>query len=236
MKPAPTSAEATSPVALATMLYSGKGASLYPTVVAVFCSLLLISNIAATKLIAFGPLITDGGALLFPLVYVVGDILSEVFGFKAARRAIFIGFAMSILASITFLLVAMAPPAAGYDNNDAFLSVLGFVPRIVLASLAGYLVGQLLNAYVLVWLKRKTAGKALWLRLLGSTAIGELADTVVFCTIAFFGVITGAEFLIYVVVGYVWKVGVEVVCLPVTYQVIKYVKAREPGYPSTMGQ
>jgi uncharacterized integral membrane protein (TIGR00697 family) len=210
--------------------YATTSRSLYPVIVGVFVGLLLISNIGAVKLIEFGPIITDGGVFLFPLVYIVGDILSEVYGFKAARKAIFIGFAMSILAALTFWLVQISPPAEAWGNQEAFESVLGFVPRIVLASVAGYLVGQLLNAWVLVKIKERTQEKALWLRLLGSTIIGEFADTIVFCTIAFYGVITGAEFLVYVAFGFAYKTLVEVVLLPVSYAVIGWVKRREPTY------
>jgi uncharacterized integral membrane protein (TIGR00697 family) len=204
--------------------------SLYPGIVAVFVALLLISNIGAVKLIEFGPFITDGGAFLFPLVYIVGDVLAEVYGWKAARRAIILAFAMSALAALTFWLVQISPPAEAWENQAAFESVLGFVPRIVLASILGFLVGQLLNAYVLVWIKRRTQEKRLWARLLGSTVVGEFADTVVFCTIAFYGVITGGDFLTYVLVGFAYKTAVEVILLPVTYRVIAFVKKREPTY------
>ena len=210
--------------------FASTNRSLYPVIVGVFVGLLLISNIGAVKLIAFGPIITDGGAFLFPLVYIVGDVLSEVYGFRAARRAIFVGFTMSILAALTFWIVQISPAADGWENQAAFESVLGFVPRIVLASVAGYLVGQLLNAWVLVKIKERTKEKALWLRLIGSTAVGELADTIVFCTIAFYGVITGADFLVYVAFGYAYKTLLEVVLLPVTYPVIGWVKRREPTY------
>ncbi|TKV56465.1 VUT family protein [Nakamurella flava] len=192
--------------------------------------MLLISNIGATKLIEFGPFITDGGAFLFPLTYIFGDVLSEVYGFKRARRAIVLGFAISILASLVFWIVQIAPAAAAYENQSAFEAVLGFVPRIVLASLCGFLVGQLLNAWVLVKIKQRTKEKNLWVRLIGSTVVGELADTVVFCTIAFYGVITGGEFLNYVITGYLYKVLVEVVLLPVTYPTIRLVKKYEPDY------
>ncbi len=202
----------------------------YEIIVALFCGLLLISNIGATKLIEFGPIITDGGAFLFPLTYILGDVLSEVYGFRRAKRAILLGFGLSILAALTFWLVQIAPPADGYENQDAFEAVLGFVPRIVLASVCGFLAGQLLNAYVLVKIKERTKEKALWARLIGSTLVGELADTLVFCSIAFYGVITGADFLNYVITGYVYKVLVEVVFLPVTYPVIALVKRNEPGY------
>jgi uncharacterized integral membrane protein (TIGR00697 family) len=210
--------------------YARTGGSLYPLVVAAFVAILLISNIGATKLIEFGPFITDGGVFLFPLTYIIGDILSEVYGLKAARKAIFMGFAMSILAAFTFYLIQISPPADAYEFQSSFENVLGFVPRIVLASLLGYLVGQLLNAYVLVKIKQKTKERYLWARLIGSTAVGELADTIVFCTVAFYGVITGAEFLNYVIVGYLYKTLLEVFLLPVTYPVIRTIKKREPSY------
>lgn len=210
--------------------YAATGSSLYPIILAIFCSVLLISNIGATKLIEFGPLITDGGVFLFPLTYLIGDILSEVYGWKAARRAIILGFAMAILAAVTFYLVQLSPPAAGYENQAAFEAVLGFVPRIVLASICGFLVGQLLNAYVLVRIKERTKEKYLWARLVGSTVVGEFADTLVFCTVAFYGVITGAEFVNYVIVGYLYKTLLEIVLLPITYPVIRAIKRREPTY------
>ena len=208
-------------------------------VVTLFVALLLISNVAATKLIAFGPewspfglpvlpIITDGGALLFPLTYVLGDVLAEVFGMRGARRAILLGFGISLLASLTFLAVGAAPAAPGYENQEAFVAVLGFVPRIVVASLAGYLVGQFLNAWVLVKLKQWREGKGMWKRLLGSTVVGEAADTTIFCLIAFGGQIDGGTMLNYIVVGYLFKVSVEAVLLPVTYRVISLVRSREP--------
>jgi queuosine precursor transporter len=202
----------------------------YATVVAAFVGMLIISNIGATKLIAVGPLITDGGAFLFPLVYVLGDVLSEVYGWRATRRAILLGFGMSALAALTFLAVQHAPAADDWPHQAAFEAVLGFVPRIVVASLAGFVVGQLLNAWVLVRIKARTHESRLWLRLLGSTAVGEFADTLVFCTVAFYGVITGWTFVNYVVTGYLYKVAVEVLVMPVTYRVIALVKRHEPTY------
>ena len=157
--------------------FASTGNGYYPIIVGAFVGLLLISNIGAVKLIALGPLITDGGALLFPLTYIVGDVLSEVYGLRAARRAILLGFAMSIVAALTFWLVQLSPPADGWGNQEAFEAVIGFVPRIVLASVCGYLVGQLLNAYVLVRIKERTKERRLWLRLIASTAVGEFADT-----------------------------------------------------------
>lgn len=203
----------------------------YDVIAIAFVSLLLLSNIAATKLIAFNignfPLVFDGGAILFPMTYVLGDVLSEVYGFKKARRAILLGFFYSILASAVFLLVAAAPPGPGYENQAAFEAVLGFVPRIVSASLAAYMVGQLLNSWILVAIKRKFGEKHLWARLMGSTVVGELADTIIFCTIAFYGVVTNNVLLNYIVVGYIYKVAVEFLIMPITYPTIHYVKKLE---------
>ena len=203
----------------------------YDIVAISFVALLILSNIAATKLIGIhiGPalLVFDGGAVLFPLTYILGDVLSEVYGFSRARRAILAGFAFSILAALTFLVVGAAPAGPGYENQEAFVTVLGFVPRIVAASVLGYLAGQLLNSWVLVRIKAKWGERHLWARLIGSTLVGEFADTLIFCTVAFYGVITGAEFLNYLFVGYVYKVGVEVILLPVTYRVIGWIKRIE---------
>jgi queuosine precursor transporter len=212
----------------------------YDLVLAAFCGLLLISNIGATKAIAFpipfqlpligSNVITDGGAFLFPLTYVLGDVLAEVYGMRRARRAILTGFVLAALASVTFLVVSVSPPAPGWPNQDAWRAVLGFVPRIVFASLCGYLAGQFLNAYVLVRMKQRTSGKGLWARLLGSTVVGEFADTALFCLIAFVGILSTSDLISYTVVGYLYKVLVETVCLPITYIVIRAIKDREPAY------
>ena len=210
--------------------YAALANSYFPIVSAVFVGLLIISNVGATKLISAGPLIVDGGAFLFPLVYITGDVLTEVYGFKAARRVILVGFAMAVLSALTFYLVQISPAAPGWENQSAFEATLGFVPRIVLASVCGFLLGQILNSWVLAKIKQRTKESSLWIRLIGSTAVGELADTLVFCTIAFYGVITGADFVNYVIVGYLYKTLLEVVLLPVTYRVIAKVKANEPSY------
>lgn len=206
----------------------------YDTIVVLFVSFLLLSNIGATKLIELEiferSLIFDGGALLFPLTYVLGDVIAEVYGFTAARRAILLGMIVSILASAVFYLVQIAPPAADYENQAAFEAVLGFVPRIVAASVAAYAVGQLLNAWVLVKLKKKYGEKNLWARLMGSTVIGTAADTAIFCFVAWAGVMPASTILNLMIVGYFYKVAVELILLPVTYRVVAWVKKTEPAY------
>ncbi|EOM74945.1 hypothetical protein Rrhod_3721 [Rhodococcus rhodnii LMG 5362] len=226
------------------------GRSYYPIFVAVFTAVLLISNIAATKGVAFFegeelsfgplqilPLITDGGFFLFPLAYIIGDVLSEVYGFKAARRAIYTGFACLILAALSFWMLLALPPAEFYVNQESLEAVVGVYPRLLLAGLAGYLVGQLLNAGVLVLIKEKTKEKHLWARLIGSTIVGEFFDTLIFCSIAAgaIGISTWEDFVNYVIVGFLWKTLAEIVVMPLTYRVINYVKKHEPSYSVPAG-
>jgi queuosine precursor transporter len=201
--------------------------SWYPTIAAIFCTLLLISNIVATKIIDFGPIKTDGGAFLFPLTYILGDVLTEVFGFKAARRVIFAGFGIGILAGFTFWLVQIAPPAANWENQAAFESILGFVPQIVAASVIAFLLGQLTNSWTFVWIKTKTVGKGLWARSIGSTIVGEFVDTLTFTLIASLGRLNFSEFLNYLATGYIYKTLYEVVALPITYRLVAKVKNHE---------
>lgn len=207
-------------------------AETYAVILALFSGLLVITNVVAVKLIAFGPFIVDGGFFLFPLVYILGDVLAEVYGFKGARRAILTGFALSIIATLTIWIVQLSPPADDWTSQASYEEVLGFVPRIVAASMTAYLVGQLANAWVLVRLRDRAARSQgtiarLWFRLIGSTMVGQLIDTLVFCTIAFYGVITGVDFIGYVVLGYVIKVLAEVVLLPATTWTITRVKLLE---------
>ena len=201
--------------------------SYYPIIAAIFCALLLISNIGATKFIDFGPIKTDGGAFLFPLTYILGDVMTEVYGYRAARRIIFTGFGIGILAGLTFWLIQISPAAASWQNQAAFESILGFVPQIVAASVIAFLLGQLSNSWTLVWIKRRTQGNKLWARLIGSTIVGEFVDTFVFTLIASLGRLNFEEFLNYLATGYVYKTLFEVILLPITYRVIAHVKRHE---------
>lgn len=199
----------------------------YDIILAVFAAVLLISNLAAVKLIAFGPIITDGGAVLFPLAYIFGDILTEVYGYKYQRRAIWTGFFVMLLAVFAFTIVRFLPAAPDWNVQQSYVDILGFFPRIVIASLMAYLVGEFLNSYILAKLKVKMGGKRLWVRLIGSTVVGEFFDTIIFCLIAFGGLISNRDMLVYILVGWLFKTGVEVIMLPVTYRVIAALKHRE---------
>lgn len=208
------------------------GSKYYPTFVAVFTALVIISNVTATKGVAFGPIITDGGFIVFPLTYVIGDVLSEVYGFKAARRAILLGFAMNILAALTFWVTIYLPPADFYTNQAHFENIVHAYTQLIIAGLAGFIVGQTINAWVVVAIKERTKEKHLWARLVGSTFAGQLGDTLVFCSIAAgaIGITTFGDFATYTALGWIYKTGVEVVMLPVTYRVIAYIKRNEPTY------
>ncbi len=208
------------------------GSKYYPVFVAVFTALVIISNVTATKGVAFGPILTDGGFIVFPLTYVIGDVLSEVYGFKAARRAIYLGFAMNALAAVTFWVTIYLPAAPGYTNQEHFENIVHAYTGLIIAGLAGFIVGQTINAWVVVAIKERTKEKHLWARLVGSTFAGQLGDTLVFCSIAapIIGFNTIGSFATYAALGWFYKTAVEVVMLPVTYRVIAYIKRHEPTY------
>ena len=206
----------------------------FPYLLALFCAVFLISNITAQKGVQLGPLITDGAFFLFPISYVIGDVIAEVYGFKAARRAVFTGFGIAVVAVLSFYIAIWLPAADFYDMDETFAAVLGLLPRIVVASLAGYVVGQLLNAWVLQKMKDRFGTGNLWARLIGSTVVGEFADTLLFCSIAagVIGIDSAGAFVNYVVVGFVWKTVMEVILLPITYPTIAAVRRAEERYVS----
>lgn len=208
------------------------GSRYYPILVSVFTALVIISNVTATKGVAFGPIITDGGFIVFPLTYIIGDVLAEVYGFRAARRAIMLGFLMNGLAALAFWVTVYLPAADFYPNQEHFANVVGAYTQLIVAGLAGFIVGQTINAWTVVKIKEHTKEKHLWARLVGSTFAGQLGDTLVFCSIAAhaIGITSVGDFLTYTALGWVYKTAVEVVMLPITYRVIAYVKRHEPTY------
>lgn len=228
---APTGSAAAASAAPPAPAFARRPRGYFDLILAAYCVILVLSNIGATKGVQFGPIITDGGFFLFPLAYILGDVVTEVYGFRPARRAIVSSFCFAAFASLVFWVVIVLPPAPFYENQGAFEAVLGPVPLIVAGSLLGYLIGQLLNAYVMVKVKELTREKHLWARLISSTMVGELVDTVIFCSIAapVIGIASWGAFGNYVLVGYVYKCLVEVVIMPVTYAAIAWLKRREPG-------
>ena len=203
--------------------------SVYPVLLALFTTIFILSNIVSTKGVQVGPLVTDGAFFLFPAAYVIGDVISECYGFRAARRAVWTGFLAMIIAVSTFYVAILLPAASFYEGQAAFAVTLGLVPRIVVASLSGYAAGQLLNAWLLTLMKDRLGERGLWKRLLGSTVVGEFGDTLIFCLIAapVIGISTVGDTANYVVVGFVWKTLVEVAVMPITYLVIRRIKAHE---------
>lgn len=196
-------------------------------ITAVFVAVLIISNIASSKITSFGPFTLDAGTILFPLTYIFGDILTEVYGFARARRVIWIGFLCSILMAATFMIVGALPPAADWPNQKAYDAILGLTPRIVAASMIAYFFGEFLNSFILAKLKLVTKGKYLWVRTIGSTLVGELFDTLLFITIAFWGVLPLPVLISIFVSNYIFKVGVEVLFTPVTYGITNKLKKVE---------
>jgi queuosine precursor transporter len=194
---------------------------------ALFVATLVTSNIIAVKIAAVGPLTVTGAIVIFPLAYMFGDVLTEVWGYTTARAVIWSGFAANIVA-VSFVAAAIALPAsAHYGDQAAYARILGQTPRLVLASLTAYVAGEFLNSYVLAKLKLLTRGRFLWTRTIGSTVVGQGVDSAVFITLAFVGVLPFS--LLLVVIRDLWalKVAYEVVATPVTYAIVNYLKRVE---------
>jgi uncharacterized integral membrane protein (TIGR00697 family) len=199
----------------------------FDIIMALFVAVLLISNLASTKILSLGVFTFDGGTLLFPLSYIFGDILTEVYGYQRARKVIWTGFGAAILMSLVLWVVQILPPAADWHNQEAFESLLGFVPRIVLASLIAYFAGAFSNAFLLSKLKIRTKGKYLWVRTIGSTLLGEGIDTIIFCMVAFYGLFPNEVLVAIIVSNYLFKTGVEVIFTPATYAIVSFLKKQE---------
>jgi uncharacterized integral membrane protein (TIGR00697 family) len=192
-----------------------------------FVSVLLISNIASTKIIDLKWFVFDGGTLLFPLSYIFGDILTEVYGYKRTKRVIWLGFSMALLMSLVFIIVGKLPSAPGWDNQGAYDLILGLTPRIVIASLVAYLCGSFSNSFILAKMKILTKGRMLWARTIGSTLVGEFIDSAIFIVIAFWGVLPSSLLITLIVSNYIFKSAVEVLFTPVTYKVVGFLKKKE---------
>jgi hypothetical protein len=197
------------------------------TVTALFVAVLLISNVASSKMVQVGPFSFDGGTLLFPLSYIFGDILTEVYGYRRSRSVIWLGFISALLMSLTFIVVGKLPAAGGWDGQAAYDQILGLTPRIVVASLLAYFAGEFSNSYVLAKMKVWAGGRWLFARIIGSTVVGEGVDTLLFVIIAFAGVLPTSLLAAVIVSNYVFKTLVEVVATPLTYKAVAYLKRTE---------
>lgn len=212
----------------------------YDLIMALFVTVLLLSNIASSaKIIDWGvslgplPLAFDAGTLLFPISYIFGDVLTEVYGYKRARRVIWTGFGAAGLMGLTFFIISVMPGEAAweaYAGQEAFNAILGGVSSggIIIASLLAYFAGEFSNSFILAKMKILTEGRMLWTRTIGSTLVGQLVDTTLFILIATaFGVFPLSLALTLIVSNYIFKVGIEVLLTPVTYRVVDTLKAAE---------
>ncbi len=208
----------------------------YPTVVAIFVTTLIISNIIAVKLVDLFGLLLPAAVILFPITYIFGDVLTEVYGYTRARQTIWTGFACNLLAVTAIWVAGQLTPApfwtAGLyqspaEAEQAYRAILGFTPRLLLASFLAYLVGEFLNAYVLARLKVATQGRYLWVRTISSTVVGQGADSAVFITTAFLGILPSGGLLTAILSQWLFKVAYEALATPFTYLVVNALKRAE---------
>lgn len=211
------------------------GSGHFATMLAAMALVVVLSSIGASKAVVFGPVITDAAFFLFPLAYILGDIITEVYGPRAARRAIITGFLANGFSVLIYTLVIWLPgftDAYGLEKQHGLEVALGPVWRVVLASMLGYLGGQSTNSAIMWAGKRRNAESRLYRRLASSTGVGEAVDTLIFCTVAAaaIGIDTFAQWASYTIFGYLWKVIVQLSLIPLTAVVIGWVKKNEPTY------
>lgn len=200
----------------------------YDMVMAAFVTVLLCSNlIGAAKVCTVAGFTFGAGVLFFPLSYIFGDILTEVYGFARARRVVWAGLTAQVFASVMTVVVLGLPPAEGWPHQAAYETALGATPRIVLASLLAYFCGEFMNSLVLAKLKIQTEGRHLWLRTIGSTIVGEGVDSLIFYPVAFLGLWDTNLVVTVMVTNYAMKVGWEVLLTPVTYRIVAWLKRME---------
>lgn len=200
----------------------------YDLVMAAFVTVLLCSNIIGTiKVAEVGGYAFGAGILFFPLSYVFGDVLTEVYGYARSRRVVWAGFAALLFASFMSYVVVALPPAQGFQSQGALDTVFGQTPRVVFASMFAYFFGEFTNSYVLARMKVLFKGRMLWARTIGSTLVGEGVDSLLFYPLAFYGVWSNALLLKVLVANYLLKVGWEVVATPLTYRAVSFLKRAE---------
>ncbi len=206
---------------------TGGHSTWYLIVVALFIAALIASNIVAVKLIDISGLILTAAIVIFPLSYIIGDVLTEVYGYRLARRAIWLGF-LGNLVVVAAIVIAGALPAAGFwKDQQAFDLILGQTPRILAASFAAFLVGEFTNSFVLAKLKIATEGRHLWLRTIGSTLIGQGLDSAIFVAIAFAGVLPVDVLIGTMVTQWLVKSGYEAAATPLTYLAVGFLKRKD---------
>ena len=208
----------------------------FPLITAIFVTTLIISNIVAVKLVTIAGLILPAAVVLFPIAYIFGDILTEVYGYARARQVIWTGFVCNLLAVIAIWVAGLLPAAPVWNagsfttpqaSQAAYAAILGFTPRLLLASFIAYLIGEFLNSFILAKLKLRTAGRFLWIRTIGSTIVGEGADSLIFLSIAFGGSLPLAVLGQLILSQWLFKVAYETVATPLTYLVVNWLKRSE---------
>ncbi len=192
-----------------------------------FVVILLVSNLVAQKVCLIGPFAVSGAVLLFPITYIFGDIFTEVYGFAASRRAIWLGFFGTVLLYLMGAITIALPAAPGWHNQQAFATVFGFIPRILAASLIAFWAGEFANSYTMARLKLFTNGRKLWTRTIGSTVVGQAVDTVFVIILTFAGTVPVGTLANMIATSYALKVGYEVLATPLTYVVINALKKAE---------
>lgn len=212
---------------MATLNSSTRPYRYFEYIMALFVAVLLISNVASSKILVLGPFTFDGGTILFPISYIFGDILTEVYGYVRSRRVIWTGFFCTGLMALVLAIVGALPPAPGWERQESYMAILGMTPRIVVASLIAYFCGEFSNSYVLAKMKIWTRGRWLWTRTIASTLVGEGVDSLLFVLIAFYGIFPLALVVSVVVSNYVFKVGIEALATPATYAVTNLLKRAE---------
>jgi hypothetical protein len=197
------------------------------TLAGLFVTCLLTANVIATKLVMIGGLVLPAGVVIFPLSYVVGDVLTEVYGYGAARRVIWLGFACNLIMVVAIWLAGELPPAPFWKGQAAYAEVFAQTPRLLLASFLAYLAGEFANSYVLAKMKIATDGRWLWTRTVGSTVVGQGLDSLVFVLLAFAGLVPLSVLGGIIVAQWLVKVAYEAAATPLTYVVVRWLKARE---------
>lgn len=194
----------------------------------VFVTTLIVSNITAVKLIGVAGLVLPAAIVIFPVSYIFGDILTEVYGYAAARRVIWLGFTCNLLAVVAIWLGQILPSAAFWaENQPAYERILGYTPRLLMASFVAYLVGEFLNSFILAKLKVAMAGRWLWLRTITSTLVGQGLDSAIFVTLAFAGTMSWNMHIQTVITLWLAKSTYEALATPLTYGVVNYLKRVE---------
>jgi len=195
--------------------------------VSLFITCLITANILIAKQISVGALILPAAIIIFPISYILGDILTEVYGYEQTRRVIWLGFLCNLLAVVAIWIGEILPSASTFEAQSAYEKILGSTPRFLLASFIAYLAGEFANSFILAKMKIATGGRWLWTRTIGSTIVGQGLDTIIVLTIAFAGVLPFSVLTTMILGHWLVKTGYEIIATPLTYSLVNYLKRKE---------